>query len=241
MLPDFGVYVSQDGGATWKDTSYPLQQVSALAARGSSIAAASVRYDTVSHTYQDEIHLSRDAGSSWHLVNAGILGTGKSLLWVGSQLLAATTSGVFRLRYGDSVWYPINEGLLDSSLTSLTIHRDNLFLVASSGTVWRRPTAEITTDVESNPKLPQRFALEQNYPNPFNPSTSIKYQIPSTNFVTLMVYDVLGREVATLVNEVKQPGTYMAQWDTSGVASGVYFYRMSTGSFVSTKRMLLMK
>jgi hypothetical protein len=88
---------------------------------------------------------------------------------------------------------------------------------------------------------PAQFLLLQNYPNPFNPNTNIKYQIPGANHVTLKVYDVLGREVATLVKEVKQPGTYTAQWDASGVASGVYLYRLQAGSFVETKKLLLLR
>jgi hypothetical protein len=88
---------------------------------------------------------------------------------------------------------------------------------------------------------PFTFGLEQNYPNPFNPSTSIKYQIPSTNFVTLKVYDVLGREIATLVNEVKQPGTYAVQFDGSGLASGIYFYKLQAGSFADVKKLVLVK
>jgi hypothetical protein len=96
--------------------------------------------------------------------------------------------------------------------------------------------------VEEEPLgLPLATRLEQNYPNPFNPSTNIKYQIPSTNFVTLKVYDVLGREVATLVNEVKQPGTYAVPFDGSGMASGIYFYKLQTGGFVDVKRMILLK
>ena len=82
------------------------------------------------------------------------------------------------------------------------------------------------------------------YPNPFNPTTTIKFTIPvGTGHAPslLKVFDVLGREVATLVNEVKEPGTYTVQWDGSGVASGVYFYRLDAGAFTQTKRLVLMK
>jgi hypothetical protein len=90
-------------------------------------------------------------------------------------------------------------------------------------------------------ELPHEFSLEQNYPNPFNPSTNIKYQIPNTNRVMLNVFDVLGREVATLVNEVKQPGMYSVQWDASRQASGVYFYRLDAGGFTNVKKLVLLK
>jgi hypothetical protein len=85
------------------------------------------------------------------------------------------------------------------------------------------------------------FELMQNYPNPFNPSTVITYQLPAVKFVSLKVLDVLGREVATLVNEVRQPGTHSVRWNASGVSSGVFFYWLQAGSFFSTKKMLMIK
>ncbi len=88
---------------------------------------------------------------------------------------------------------------------------------------------------------PLTFALEQNYPNPFNPATEIRYQTSEVGRVTLKVYDVLGREAATLVNGQKSPGTYTVNFDGSRFASGVYFYRLQAGNFVSTKRMVLLK
>ncbi len=90
-------------------------------------------------------------------------------------------------------------------------------------------------------EAPTKFKLAQNYPNPFNPSTSIKYAISSRQFVSLKVYDVLGNEVATLVNEIKKPGYYEVNFNASNLASGVYFYRLASGSFVSTRKMLLLK
>jgi hypothetical protein len=92
--------------------------------------------------------------------------------------------------------------------------------------------------------VPERFELHQNYPNPFNPGTKITFSIPvGTGHAptVLKVYDLLGREVATLVNEVKDPGSYEVTWDASGVASGVYFYRLNAGSFSETRRLVLMK
>jgi hypothetical protein len=85
------------------------------------------------------------------------------------------------------------------------------------------------------------FALYQNYPNPFNPSTSLTFRVPSSEFVTLNVFDILGREVTTLVNEQKSAGTHTVQWDATGVASGVYFYRIKTGQFTSMKKLVLLR
>ena len=85
------------------------------------------------------------------------------------------------------------------------------------------------------------FSLSQNYPNPFNPNTSIKYQIPEISFVTIKVYDVLGNEIATVVNEEKPAGSYEVEFDANELASGIYFYKIQAGSFVETKKMVLMK
>jgi len=95
---------------------------------------------------------------------------------------------------------------------------------------------------------PFSFRLEQNFPNPFNPTTEIRYEIAGIKgqgseigTAKLVVYNSLGQEVATLVNEMKQPGMYTVRWDASGVASGVYFYQFTAGNFIQTKRLLLMK
>ncbi len=89
--------------------------------------------------------------------------------------------------------------------------------------------------------LPMKFVLYQNYPNPFNPSTTINYEIPSAGIVTIKIYDVLGREIETLVNEEKNPGRYKIKFDASNLASGLYFYRITSNNFTDTKKMLLMK
>jgi hypothetical protein len=89
--------------------------------------------------------------------------------------------------------------------------------------------------------IPGEYGLGQNYPNPFNPATTIAYQIRSAGQVTLRVYDVLGREVATLVDGYQSPGTHTKTFDGSRLSSGVYFYRLQSGSFVNTKKMVLAK
>ncbi|NOX66335.1 MAG: T9SS type A sorting domain-containing protein [Chlorobi bacterium] len=97
------------------------------------------------------------------------------------------------------------------------------------------------TDVEKDAVTPNVFSLSQNYPNPFNPSTIIQYSIPMNEFVTLKVYDVLGREVQTLVNKEQSAGVYNVEFNASKLTSGVYFYRIEAGSFVSVRKLLLLK
>ena len=89
--------------------------------------------------------------------------------------------------------------------------------------------------------IPLSFGLDQNYPNPFNPSTAISYQLSAASQVTLKVFDLLGREVATLVNGERQPGRYSVTWDASGLSSGVYLCRLQAGNLVQTRKMVLMK
>jgi N-acetylneuraminic acid mutarotase len=107
-------------------------------------------------------------------------------------------------------------------------------------------TTNIVSVVDKNSGTQTKFILEQNYPNPFNPTTKIKYSIPSVGtslmkFVQLKIYDILGNEVATLVNEEKPAGTYEVEFNGNNLSSGVYFYQIKAGSFISTKKFLLLK
>jgi hypothetical protein len=99
-----------------------------------------------------------------------------------------------------------------------------------------------TTDVvQGSGTIPITPSLEQNYPNPFNPSTTIRYELPRASHVTLTVYDLLGREVATLIDDVEEPGYKSVEWNAASVASGVYLYRLKAGSFVQTRKMTILK
>jgi hypothetical protein len=98
---------------------------------------------------------------------------------------------------------------------------------------------EIEVEIVEN--IPTVFSLEQNYPNPFNPSSTIRFDIPTSSYVELKVYDILGKEVATLVNEELESGSYETIFDGTGLSSGVYFYRIKAGDFVQTKKLLLQK
>jgi hypothetical protein len=100
--------------------------------------------------------------------------------------------------------------------------------------------------VGTDDKISNKFSLSQNYPNPFNPSTLIQYSLPETveeniQSVQLVVYDILGREVATLVNQKQKPGNYKVEFDGRKLTSGVYFYQLTAGTFTNTKKLILMK
>ncbi len=89
--------------------------------------------------------------------------------------------------------------------------------------------------------MPKKYELEQNYPNPFNPTTTINYSVPKSSTVTIKIYDILGKEVETLVNEQKTAGNYKIEFNADKLASGIYFYQMRAGNFISTKKLVLLK
>ena len=100
---------------------------------------------------------------------------------------------------------------------------------------------KVLSGVEEQVSLPMTYKLEQNYPNPFNPTTEIRYQISEVSNVSLKVYDVLGREVRTLVNRKQGPGTYEVQFDASGLSSGVYFCGLRTKNYKAIRKMVVVK
>jgi spore germination protein YaaH len=108
--------------------------------------------------------------------------------------------------------------------------------------LWNELSRAFTvTSISQEPALPSRYALEQNFPNPFNPNTVISYQLPGNSYVTLTVYDAIGREVGILVNGTQQAGQYHVEFNASHLASGLYFYSLQTENFNATKKMLLVK
>jgi hypothetical protein len=98
------------------------------------------------------------------------------------------------------------------------------------------------TSVESSvSRLPLWFSLEQNYPNPCNPSTTIRFELPKSSDVRLSVFDMLGREVSVLVNERRGAGVHEVRFDASGLSSGIYFYRLQAGTYVDTRKLLMIR
>jgi hypothetical protein len=133
---------------------------------------------------------------------------------------------------------------------SLALNNAYIFAGTEEG-IWRLwyPEPGAITGIKSPQEVPSGFVLEQNYPNPFNPSTIIKYNLPSSlqggesgvRLVTLKIYNLLGKKLATLVNEQQAPGNYEVKFNGSNLASGVYIYRLQAGNFVSTKKLMLLK
>lgn len=107
---------------------------------------------------------------------------------------------------------------------------------------WDSASASITiTNIGDDPSNLASFKLFDNYPNPFNPSTTVRYSIPEASFTSIKIYDALGNEASSLVNENKQAGTYEVEFNASNLSSGIYYYTLQSGSFNETKKMILMK
>ncbi|MCW8803890.1 MAG: choice-of-anchor D domain-containing protein [Ignavibacteriaceae bacterium] len=143
---------------------------------------------------------------------------------------------IFKNQFSDRVYavnvMPSIDG--NFSYEALAGTRDSKVICLSGGT-------DFVSNTEIAELIPADYSLLQNYPNPFNPSTIIEFKIPEVGLATLKIYDLLGRELKTLVNEEMQPGVYKIDFDASGLASGIYFYTLQTGEFMSTKKMVLLK
>ena len=143
---------------------------------------------------------------------------------------------------GTSVWVTGDTESTNFPLQSLSgAYNQGTYGGGTSDVFILKFTAAMTGIKSISNEVPLSFSLSQNYPNPFNPTTNIRFDLPKSGSVKLVVFDALGREVATLVNEKLAPGTYEVDWNGSDYTSGVYFYRLVTDDFVVTKKMLLVK
>jgi hypothetical protein len=165
-----------------------------------------------------------------------------------------TYNKIYKSTNNGNTWDVLNTGQFKlPNTTSLVINPHN------NDQLWIGTTGNgtfiydgLTIGIQNiSAEIPVGFKIYQNYPNPFNPTTKIKFEVPShlsfpnasigNPLVTLKVYDILGKEIATLVNEQLNPGTYEVTFDASQYSSGIYFYKLSSGEFVKTKRMILLK
>ncbi|MBZ0198380.1 MAG: T9SS type A sorting domain-containing protein [Ignavibacteriaceae bacterium] len=193
----------------------------------------------------DYIYKTTDGGTSW-LKKTDIDDIIKSIVHIPPSSFYACSIGGLLYSSSDNgeTWSTKTK---NKTFTSLTINNSNILFAAGTNGVLLSTNPPITTEVKlSDKSSPNNFILYQNYPNPFNPSTTIKYSIPKrvnsqSSIVNLKVYDVLGREITTLINKELAPGNYEVEFNASSLASGVYFYRLEAGSFIQTKKMILLR
>jgi hypothetical protein len=137
-----------------------------------------------------------------------------------------------------------NDGLSDKVIKGIVILPDGFLLCGTEKEGIFMADLNLTTIDDINDRS-MTFSLQQNYPNPFNPRTKIKYSVPYSDIVQIKIYDILGREIKTLLAEFKPTGTYEIEFDATsvvgGLPSGIYFYSLQAGSYISTKKMVLMK
>jgi hypothetical protein len=240
---DMGIYRSTMAGQNWTQMNYGLNYgwIHSIVSTGNTLFIG---------TFMGGVFRSSNFGGSWD--QKGLSGkTVNALLVHNTYLLAGTTEGVYvSSNYGES-WSSFSQGFSNNIIYTL-LKAGNYIYAVTGALVWRRPLSEIVGIQNISTEVPLQFSLKQNYPNPFNPVTKIRFDIPrwrgEGGWTTLRVYDVMGREVQTLVNERLQPGTYEATFNIESATehrrtfgTGVYFYKLITDGFSETKKMLLIK
>lgn len=233
---------STDNGHTWRsvmtdDLNYGYVTALAISISGQIFAG----------TEHGGIFISNDDGDSWNNIKLPNGIVDDLLINSRGHIFAATSKGgvLFSRDNGDN-WGPKNNGL-STPVTYLPIEAKKL-VIDSSGNIFVSTrfgvfrSIEVTTSVKDiTHRTPSAFKLEQNYPNPFNPSTTIQFEITQRSSVQLKVFDIGGKELTTLVNQVLSPGIYKRTFEAQGLPSGVYFYRIEAGNFSQTKKIILLK
>jgi hypothetical protein len=229
-----GCFLSTNNGLTWIPRGLAGVNISTFAVYASWLFAGG--------NFGGGVFRTSDNGMTWEMFDVGYYSTVNAYAVTDSLLIAGTSEGVFASQDEGITWEDLNTIPGPGDVRSLAISDSNIYAGTWSGGVWKRPVSEITVDVEKMEELlPSNVLLLQNYPNPFNPTTAISFQLTAVSQVSLKIFDLLGREVATLVNEKLAPGTYTRQWDATGFASGIYFYRLAARNFIQTRKLLLLR
>jgi photosystem II stability/assembly factor-like uncharacterized protein len=185
-------------------------------------------------------YVSFDKGLTWNNVktsasNVSFCNTrlGFGVITTGGDIMKTTNSGThWSLSYTAFNFFPQDVDYLDS-LTA--------YVVSYFGKIYTTRTGGVNTLIPISSEIPNKYLFHQNYPNPFNPSTNIKFDIPRSGLVKITVYDLLGKEVAVLVNEQLKAGSYETQWNAESFPSGIYIVKMESNSYFSNRKMILLK
>jgi Secretion system C-terminal sorting domain/Sortilin, neurotensin receptor 3, len=240
------IFKSTDAGTTYTNVTsgLPTRTITSVYVHPDSSNVAVV---TFSGFGAGKVYKTTNGASSWVSISSNLPDSPVNdvlIYYPGvstSIYYAAMDIGVFFTDDYGASWAELAEGLPNTVAMHLDYHQaTNRLRIGTHGRgVWE--TDNPVGLINYNNQTPESYSLEQNYPNPFNPVTNIKYSIVNSGFVKLAVYDMLGRELKSIVNENQRPGTYTAQFDASKLTSGVYFYRLETPDFVETRKMILVK
>jgi photosystem II stability/assembly factor-like uncharacterized protein len=245
-------YRTTNGGTAWEDITGPLPNRYPMDL-GVDPTNSAVVYAVYGGYGTGHVFKSTSAGLSWGDITGTLPDVNTSAVVVdpanSNHVYVGNDIGVYASTDGGSSWFPFNGGMPEAVIVSnLAICNANHTLRASthgSGLYQHKLLSTLTGVDEGNgTAVPLRTSLAQNYPNPFNPSTTIRYTIGSSAFVTLNVYDITGREVARLVRQNMKPGTYSAKWDAASrgeLPSGMYFCRLTSAGADQTIKMMLVK
>jgi len=189
------------------------------------------------------IYKSNNCGVSW---NEQISGTNKhiynSYFLDSSTGFAVGDSGLILRTSNGGINWTVQNSNTTKKLFDVHFTNHNVGIIAGEdGTILTTTTGGLTFVNSNSVFIPDGYYLSQNYPNPFNPVTNLEFGISNLGFVSLKVYDALGKEVKTLINESRSAGNYKVEFDGSDLPSGIYFYKLEAGDFTETKRMTLLK
>lgn len=232
---DHGVYMTGNNAGSWTAANDGLTNPNVR-------SLILVRMNLYAGT-ADGVFRSTNHGTSWVRVSSGLSNTNVVAVYAYDTNLIAGTSngGVFTSPDSGAHWIPVNEQMGNFIVSSFVAYGGVVLAGTLGGGVWKRPITEIITSAPQNPSyVPSVFSLNQNYPNPFNPSTTISYSLPKNANVSLRIFNTLGQEIASLVNERQEVGYYQATWNAT-VPSGIYFYRLQAREILETKKMILLR
>jgi len=236
-----GIFRSTNYGSSWTEVdSTDYDFFGGLAVIGTNIFAGAFQFYHQPST--GGIFVSKDNGRSWDHSDTGMTDHSVNVLYSdGSNLYAGTNTNIFVSTDTGATWKNISPHVDSLGANALVVYDSYLF-AGSNGGAWRYPISQLVTGVKIPPRqTPSNFVLLQNYPNPFNPATTITFLLPSQDHVSLKIFDIMGREVATLIDGNYSQGSHSVRWNASTIASGVYFYRLQTDYYSQTKTLLLLK
>ncbi|MGA3286832.1 MAG: T9SS type A sorting domain-containing protein [Bacteroidota bacterium] len=237
-----GLFSSSNNGLSWNRSDSGLPQwtdIGSFVLCGNAILAGTRGYG---------VYISKDGGISWSPCNINLpVGYISQLLLYNNILFCAATTwygsigGVYSCDTSAFSWRSLSDNLSNTDVQSIIVSGNNLVISTNLSGMFYRDLSTVTSVTNNYETLLPNIALWQNYPNPFNPSTTISFALPSSAFVTLKIFDNIGREIVTLISKELSKGFHSYLWNASNVSSGVYYYRLYSGQSVCTKKIMVLK